>query len=155
MRKSQREVKDLNEICGILERCQTIRLAMHGENFPYVVPLSFGFTTEAGKIIVYFHCAKEGKKLDLLRTNNHVCVEADRLNAYVETGHSVTADYESFIGFGVAREVFGEEAVFGLDKLLKHCGIQGYSAQDCAARGIVSVWAVEMEQFSAKKRFMN
>lgn len=154
MRKNQREIKDFGEICGILSRCQTIRLAMYGEDYPYIVPLSFGYEADDGRITLYFHCAKEGKKVDLIRRDNRVCVEADILDGYVKTDKSVTADYTSFIGFGKAREVFGDDAVHGLELLLKHCGVEGYTARTCEMTGIVAVYAVELDGFTAKKRFI-
>lgn len=154
MRKSNREIRDFDEICALVARCQTMRLGLQGGEYPYIVPLSYGFESAGGKIVLYFHCAKEGKKLDLLHENNRVCVEMDGLKGYADTGHSVTADYESLIGFGRASEVFGDEAVKGLELLLSHCGVQGYSARDCAMRGIVSVWKIELDEFSAKRRFI-
>jgi hypothetical protein len=36
---------------------------------PYVVPLSFGFAEEGGRIKIYFHGAKAGMKHDLIRAN--------------------------------------------------------------------------------------
>lgn len=66
MRKFDREIRDYNEILRLLDECQTIRLALHDEPYPYVVPLSYGWEERDGKLFVYFHCAKEGKKLDLI-----------------------------------------------------------------------------------------
>ena len=79
MRKSDREIRDYNEILRLLDECQTIRLALHDEPYPYVVPLSYGWEERDGKLFVYFHCAKEGKKLDLIEKNGNVCFEADCL----------------------------------------------------------------------------
>lgn len=44
-------------------------LAVHGEDgYPYALPIDYIY--DGGKI--YFHCAKEGYKLDALRQNNKV-----------------------------------------------------------------------------------
>lgn len=85
MRKSDREIRDYNEILRLLDECQTIRLALHDEPYPYVVPLSYGWEDRDGKLFVYFHCAKEGKKLDLIAKNGNVCFEADCLAGYKST----------------------------------------------------------------------
>lgn len=77
MRKAQREIKDFDGILTVLDGCQTIRLGLYDEQFPYVVPLSFGWESVGGKLLIYFHCAKEGKKVDLIAKNNAVCLEAD------------------------------------------------------------------------------
>lgn len=154
MRKSQREIKDFGEITRLLDTCQTVRLGLRGEDFPYVVPLSFGWETENGKIAVYFHCAKEGKKIELLERNNAVALEADILNGYVKTERGVTADYASVIGFGYAERVYGEEAVHGIELLLKHCGVEGYSAETCVKTDIVAVYKILLSSVTGKKRFI-
>lgn len=153
MRKSQREITDKDEVVKLLGQCDTVRLAMNGGDFPYVVPLSFGYLYEDGKLSVYFHCAKEGKKIDLLNRDNRVCLEADILSGYVDTGRGVTADYKSVIMTGVARRVSGDEAVKGLELLLSHCKMYGYSAAECAARDVCAVYRVDVLNFSGKKRF--
>ena len=46
-------------------------LSVHGENgYPYGVPMDFLYEEDAGKI--YFHCAKEGHKLDAIKANDKV-----------------------------------------------------------------------------------
>lgn len=154
MRKSQREIKDCNEKIKLLDKCQTIRLGLFDKDYPYVVPLSFGYEVKDGKLYIYFHCAKEGKKIDLISRNNKVCIEADILNDYKKTEHGVTADYESVIAFGQAQEVFDEEAIHGLELLLAHCGIDGYSPVECWMTKIVAVYKISVDEITAKKRFL-
>ena len=43
------------------------------DNCPYIVPLSFGFEGNC----LYFHTAREGKKIDMIRQNNTVCFELE------------------------------------------------------------------------------
>lgn len=100
MRKSDREITDPAQILAIVKGSQTVRLGLFARDYPYIVPLSFGYEERDGVLTVYFHCAKEGKKVDLIARDERVCLEWDALAGYVETGHSVTADYESVIAFG-------------------------------------------------------
>ena len=153
MRKANREIKDRAEILRLLDECQTIRLAMHDEPYPYIVPLSFGWEEKDGTLYVYFHCAKEGKKLELIQKNANVCFEADILSGYKSTGHSITADYKSVIAYGKAERVYGDEIVNGLELLLKHCNTEGYSAKECAAKDITAVVKITVESITGKKRF--
>ena len=81
-------------------------------------------------------------------------MEADILNGYKQTERSVTADYESVIAFGQAREVFAEEAVHGIRLLLEHCGIEGYSPEQCVKMNVVSVYKITVEKITGKKRFL-
>lgn len=48
-----------------------MRLAMTDGLNPYIIPLNYGYTYEDGKLVIYFHCAKEGRKLDILKKNNN------------------------------------------------------------------------------------
>ena len=98
--KAVPEINAFEPIKPRLDECQTIRLALHDEPYPYIVPLSYGWEERDGKIYIYFHCAKEGKKLDLIEKNSNVCVEVDSLAGYRSTGHGITADYKSAIAFG-------------------------------------------------------
>ncbi len=53
----------------VLDRGEWIELAMAGKDgWPYTVPLNYGF----GDDFIIIHCAKEGKKIDLLKENNKV-----------------------------------------------------------------------------------
>ena len=49
------------------------RLGLCLENEPYVVPVAYGY--DQGRI--YFHSAKQGKKLDFIKRNDRVCFEID------------------------------------------------------------------------------
>lgn len=45
----------------------------------------------------------EGMKNDLIVNDPNVCVEADIMRGFVNSGFKTTADYESVIGFGRAE----------------------------------------------------
>ena len=74
MRKSEREIRERADILDVIARCQTVRLGLFSDDYPYIVPLSFGFEERDGRLTVYFHCAKEGKKTDLLARDSRVCL---------------------------------------------------------------------------------
>ena len=60
MRRAENEMSSLADIVDVLDRCDTIRLGLHGSEYPYVVPLSFGYEVANGKVVLYAHGAKEG-----------------------------------------------------------------------------------------------
>ena len=153
MRRTDREIKNRDEIIDILRRADTVRLGMHGEPFPYVVPLSFGFEDTGGQLYIYIHGASEGLKHELLDKNNNVCVEADIFHGYAETETGLTAEYESIIGFGTASAVHGGEAVKGLDLICSHCGYHGY-IYDTAALKYMRIYKIEISAFTGKRRFI-
>lgn len=48
-------------------------LSVHGEDgYPYGIPMNFYYDLDEN--IIYFHCAKEGHKLDAIASNDKVCV---------------------------------------------------------------------------------
>jgi nitroimidazol reductase NimA-like FMN-containing flavoprotein (pyridoxamine 5'-phosphate oxidase superfamily) len=52
------------------------------DNQPYLVTLSYGYDEK--RDCIYFHCAKEGKKIDYLKANNNVWGQAVIDHGYVD-----------------------------------------------------------------------
>lgn len=78
-------------------------LAVAGDDgYPYAVPVNFVYCGGA----IYFHCAKEGHKIDAIKTNDRVsfCVVAK--NAVVP--REFATDYYSVIAFGRAKILTGD-----------------------------------------------
>jgi uncharacterized protein len=71
---------------------------MSSNNQPYTVPMCFGYEDK----IIYLHCAKQGKKVDWLKSNPRVCVEFDIDVELVKSEHACNFDmkYRSVIGLG-------------------------------------------------------
>lgn len=62
---------DWNKIETIINKCESCTIAMVDENnMPYVLPFNFGYENKT----IYFHGAKVGKKVDILKNNNNVCI---------------------------------------------------------------------------------
>ena len=152
MMRKDREVTDFAEIVDIVRRADTIRLGLHDEPYPYVVPLSFGFEAADGKIVFYFHGAQKGLKCELIKGNPHVCVEAGIFHRYLEVqGGGYTVEYESFIGFGKAARVTGDEACRGLDLLMDHCSFERVK-YDRVTVDNTAVYKIEIASFTSKRR---
>ena len=49
-------------------------------NEPYIVTLSYGYDNE--RHTLYFHCAKEGQKIDFIKFNPNVCGTVIEENGY-------------------------------------------------------------------------
>ena len=63
MRRKDREVTNPEEIESILRRCRVCRIAMQDEEGLYILPLSYGYEMDNGCLTLYFHGAKEGRKI--------------------------------------------------------------------------------------------
>lgn len=152
MRRKDREILDVNEIFDILLRCDTVRIGMFGENYPYIVPVSFGAEMVGGKPVVYFHCARQGMKLDLLKENSRVCIEGDIFIKTETTGHGITTRYESVIGFGDCRLVEDEDEIFhGLRLLTDHYGYYDYSFERCRGVENLFVGRIVIDEITGKR----
>lgn len=77
MRRDDREVKNMEEIQEILDTCKVCRLGMADGSRIYIVPMNFGYEFEGDSLILYFHGAGEGRKLELIRKNPEVGIEMD------------------------------------------------------------------------------
>ena len=77
MRRKDREVTNIIEILQIVEKAKVLHLALFDADYPYIVPLHYGYEYTEGILIFYMHCAKEGHKLDLIRSNPNVCIEVE------------------------------------------------------------------------------
>ena len=70
MRRADKEIRDMDLLKEILRSARYMTLAMSKNDQPYLVSLCYGYDDE--KNCIYFHCAKEGKKMDYLKANNLV-----------------------------------------------------------------------------------
>jgi nitroimidazol reductase NimA-like FMN-containing flavoprotein (pyridoxamine 5'-phosphate oxidase superfamily) len=112
---------DKEVIESIIRQATVCRIAMSDDNQPYVVPVSFGY--EDGTL--YFHSSAGGKKIDILRKNNAVCVEfdVDQEITKAESACQWGIKYRSVIGFGQAFFVSTEEEKRrALDIIVAHYG---------------------------------
>lgn len=100
MRREKQEIKDRAEIDAIIARARVCRLGMASGDKPYIVPMCFGYD---GKHL-YFHSAKQGRKIDMLKANDKVCFEFDECGE-LETSEKACSfgiEYKSIIGSGKA-----------------------------------------------------
>jgi len=93
----------------VFDKAPFITVGMtEADSTPYAVPLSLARTDEK---TFFFHCAREGKKLDILRQNPRVCLSAvTKCKPTVgPKDGSFTLEFKSAIAFGVAEEVEDDE----------------------------------------------
>ena len=91
---------DREEIESIIKKADFCRLGLSDNNNPYIVPLNFGYRDRC----LYFHTAKVGKKIDMIKTNNRVCFELDIDHEVVRAENPCdwNMKYRSVIGYGRA-----------------------------------------------------
>jgi len=148
MRRKEKEIKGTADIEQILNRAFVCRLGLCDNGRPYVVPLCFGYEDNA----LYIHCAKEGKKLDIIRENNNVCFEVDIDSQVIKAAQACRfgVRYKSVIGFGRARLIEDAELKRrGLDAIMQRFskGPFEYSQEDLEKTMVVKV---EIESMTGK-----
>ena len=149
MRRADKEVTDRAWMESVIRRSRVCRLAMCDGDQPYVIPICFAYKDGT----LYFHGAREGRKIDCLRQNPKVCVEFDVDAELVpgETASAFTMKYRSVIAFGVASFIEELDAKReALDVLMSHYSDGSWTYPDEAVRG-VCIWKVEVEHMTGKQ----
>ena len=82
IRRKEKAISDEAEMLEILEQAQYITIAMCSDNEPYLVTMSHGYDRD--NHCIYFHCAREGKKIDILNQNNVIWGQALIDQGYVQ-----------------------------------------------------------------------
>lgn len=140
MRRSRQQLSR-GESRAVLERGSAGVLAVLGDGgYPYAVPLSYVYS--GGKI--YFHCAKEGHKIDALRGCSKVSfcvVDQDQI-----VPEEYTTYFRSVIAFGQARilEKDAEKKEAALLLAEKYCPQQREGWENAIAKSWASLCIVEI-----------
>lgn len=117
VRRRDREVADPEAISSILRRGRFTTLAMVQDGEPYAVTLSYGYDELAGAL--YFHLAREGRKVDAIAADPRVCG-----TVVIDGGYEPGAckhHYASVVFTGTVRLVEDpEELRHGMRVLITH-----------------------------------
>ena len=155
MRRRDREITDNKKIKEIIKACDCCRLGLNDNGKVYIVPLNFGFTEENEKYTFYFHGAKTGRKLDIIKQNNNAGFELDTNHQIYTKGDKAcdyTARFQSIIGNGKITIIENSnEKMKALLELMKHN--TGKSEWEFDERMIkaVTVFKLEVEEMSCKE----
>jgi hypothetical protein len=150
MRRRDKEIKDVEMIKSILREAHVCRLALSDNNFPYIVPMNFGFKGN----ILYLHSAKEGSKIEILRKNNNVCFEVDIKHELIKskTLCDWSMKYYSVIGTGKAYLISDfKEKKQALDIIVKKYSSEDSMNYSCSAIEKLTVIKVEISKMTGRK----
>jgi nitroimidazol reductase NimA-like FMN-containing flavoprotein (pyridoxamine 5'-phosphate oxidase superfamily) len=155
MRRDDREIKDKAEMIDILNRGDVCHIAFVDNGGPYIIALNYGFSWIESGLILYFHCANAGKKLDVIKKNNSGCfiVDVDHELVHGEKGCSWGMKYKSVVGQGRLEIVSDEkEKKNGLDLLMRHySGKSGFS-YDPKVFSATTVLKMVVTEITGKKK---
>jgi uncharacterized protein len=149
MRKAEREITEIEEMEQVIMKAEVCRLGMIDDGEPYIVPMNFGYRTGS----LFFHCAREGKKLDVLRKNPKVCFELESEACLVkgERACQWSSSYRSIIGWGNAFVLMEEADIkYGLEVVMDH-----YSPDqkdfDPRSMGLTAIIRVDVGRMTGKR----
>lgn len=152
MRRKEREVTEIEEIEEIINKSDVCRIAFSDGNMPYIVTMNFGYEGNPGRL--YFHCATEGKKIDMIRRNSYVCFEMD-------TDHQLYGgngacdwgmNYKSVVGYGnisVLNEM--EARKTGMASIMDHYTHRKEYEFDNEVFGRTVILMLEITEMTGKK----
>lgn len=154
MTRRERQVTDINEILKILDNSKVLHLGLVDGDEPYVVPMNYGYTYENDKLTIWLHCARQGRKLDVMRVNPKVFFEMEYgitpFEGEVACKYGIT--YSSLMGRGTAEIIEDVETKkLALSALMKTQTGKDFQFEDRMAE-VVGVVRIDVIEFTAKHR---
>jgi nitroimidazol reductase NimA-like FMN-containing flavoprotein (pyridoxamine 5'-phosphate oxidase superfamily) len=158
MRRADREITDIADKLGIIGRSKVCRLGLADGDEPYIVPLNFGYEYTEGILFLYFHSAREGRKIDILRKNRRACFEVDGKHELIGGGTACEYGfaYESVTGAGFVEFIEDREGKIRALNLLmrRQTGEDRDFAYQDAQIDRVAVYRLRVENFTGKRRVL-
>ena len=124
-------------------------MALSENDRPYIVPLCFGYKEK----ILYFHTAREGKKLRILKKNNNVCFEIDIDQELVKgkKACSCSMKYRSVIGTGKAELIEETELKRKALNIIMQNYFEGFFKYPDESVNNTAIIKVEIESMTGKQ----
>ncbi|MDR1268535.1 MAG: pyridoxamine 5'-phosphate oxidase family protein [Planctomycetaceae bacterium] len=155
MRRKDKEISGVDEKIKIIDTNKVCRLALSENDQPYIVPLNYGYSFENNVLTFYFHSAKEGRKLEIIKKNNRACFEIDC------GGHLIAGEKPCRYGYtfksviGTGKIIFLDainEKINGLNKLMQHqTGKNEMFDFDKITMERIIVYKMVVEEFTGKE----
>ena len=155
MRRKDRQITDLEAIRAILDKAKVLHLAMIDGERPYVVPMNYGYVLADGRLTLYLHSAKEGRKLDVLSQNNAVAFVLETDVVPVSGGDipcKYGAAYASVMGEGTAAILTDPAEKLAALSILMRTQTGRAFAFTTEMTASVAVIRVDVDSFTAKAR---
>jgi len=124
MYQRDKAIKDIvrkDEMLDVINRAKICHVGFVDGDKPYVLGFNFGYENDN----IYLHCAREGKKLEILEKNNNVCVFFDVDHEFFHRHEKVACSYrmryKSVMAIGKAYIIDNyDEKIKALNVIMKH-----------------------------------
>lgn len=152
MPKKKKIITKQKEKEDIIRKCDCCYIGMVDEkNMPYVVPFNFGYKD----MTIFLHSGQTGKKIDILRKNNNVCVA-------FSTGHGISSQnenvacsyimsYKSVICYGKVEFIEDyDKKIEALNFIMKQYVDREFTYSEPSVKNVL-VYKVVVEEMTAKE----
>lgn len=139
------------ELERIIGKCDICNVAMvDEEGKPYVIPMNFGYNNNC----IYLHSSQVGRKIEILKNNNSVCVSfsTDHLLRWQskKVACSYSMKYRSVLAFGKVEFVYEpEKKIEALNEIMKQYTDKEYSYSDPSIKEVM-VFKVNIEKLEGR-----
>ena len=150
MRRKGRKVTEPEKIREIIAACDVLRLGLADGEYPYIVPVNFGWEEKEGQVSFYLHGAMEGHKADLLRQNGVCSFQMDCGHRVVLLpGYGITTRYGCVMGKAAVTQLTEEEKAPAMQLLIDRY-LPG--APDCPPQAMArtAMWRLDVTEMSVK-----
>lgn len=146
-------VTDHFEITKIIQECDVCFIGLvEKDNTPYVIPMSFGYDGNT----LYLHSGPEGRHIDILKSNNKICVsfcsERKLRFQHPDIACSYSMESKSVVCKGIVS--FIEDDDLNAKKEALNIIMQNYTTNTFqysqAALKNVKIWKIQIEEITAK-----
>ena len=152
--RRERLIEDENIIRMILEKAKVLHLGLVDGDEPYGVPMNYGHIFENGKLTLWLHGAKTGRKLEVMRKYPKVFIsmECDIVPFEGEVACKYGISYYSLMAKGTAEIVEDvEEKKQALSALMKTQTKKDFEFNDRLTE-VVSIIRIDVKEYTAKFR---
>lgn len=156
MRRNDRIKKDPEWIYATLSEGLVCHLALTDGSNPYAIALNYGFRYDgAEKLDLFFHCATEGRKLDLIRINPSAAFIIDSAGPLVTgaEGCDWGMQYRSIAGTGIIQELHDHaQRKTALDLLMHHYSGRKDFTYNEKILAATTILVLTVDSFSGKEK---
>ncbi|MBQ8784398.1 MAG: pyridoxamine 5'-phosphate oxidase family protein [Clostridia bacterium] len=148
------EITDINKIIEILDKSLIAHIGMVDGDEPYVVPMNYGYTMTDGKLTLYLHGARKGRKIDIMKANPKVFfeTECDIQPFEGEVACKYGMAYASIMGKGIAEIVEDvEEKKNAMSIIMKTQTGKDFTFEDKMV-SFVNIIRIDVSSYTAKHR---
>lgn len=125
MRRFENQIHDRDMIRAILDNTLVVHVGIDDGDYPYVVPLSYGYEMTEEKLLIYLHSTKEGHKVDLWKKDPKVSLTISMFTNHPnDLYRGAMHDFRCIMANGVIRKIGLHDKGHGtaVQAILRHNG---------------------------------